>query len=112
MVREVGRSRALAVMLTGEKLDAENAKRIGLLNRTTKPEVLLSEAEKLAEQIGKMAPLAVRACLRAVVDGLKTSFAEGMEVESELFASLFSTRDMKEGTQAFLEKRTPEFTGT
>lgn len=112
LVREVGHSRALAVMLVGESLNAENAERIGMVNRVMKPEVLLSEAETLAEQIAKMAPLAVRACLRAVVDGLKTSFAEGMEVEAELFASLFNSRDMKEGTQAFLEKRTPEFTGT
>lgn len=112
LVREVGQSRALAVMLAGESLSAENAERVGLVNRIMKPEVLLSEAEALAEQIAKMAPLAVRACLRAVVDGLKTSLAEGMELEAELFASLFSSRDMKEGAQAFLEKRTPEFTGT
>lgn len=110
--REIGYGRALDVMLTGKTLSAEEAFRIGLVNRVTEPAVLLSEAELLANDIAKLAPLAIRACLQAVTQGLELQLEEGLALETELFAGLFATEDMREGTGAFLEKRTPVFKGT
>ena len=63
-------------------------------------------------EISKLAPLAVRACLKAVTHGLDLPLQEGLALEAELFASLFATEDMREGTRAFLEKRAPVFKGT
>jgi enoyl-CoA hydratase/carnithine racemase len=100
------------MMLTGKTLSAEEALGIGLVNRVTEPTVLLSEAELLANDIAKLAPLAIRACLRAVTRGLERPLDEGLALETELFAGLFATEDMREGTGAFLEKRTPVFKGT
>ncbi len=112
LAHEMGCSRALEVMLTGQSIDAEQALRIGLVNRLAHPSTLLTATETLAEEMAKMAPLAVRACLQAVVKGFRSTFEEGMALEAELFAGLFGTHDMREGTRAFLEKRAPHFTGT
>jgi enoyl-CoA hydratase/carnithine racemase len=110
--RETGYGRALEMMLTGEVLSAEQGYQFGLINQVTDPADVFTSAESLATDISKLAPLAVRACLKAVRHGLKIPLPEGLALESELFASLFATQDMREGTRAFLEKRTPVFKGT
>jgi enoyl-CoA hydratase len=110
--REIGYGRALEVMLTGKILLAEQAYQFGLVNKVTEPADLLTAAESLAKDISTMAPLAVRACLKAVTHGLELPRQEGLALEAEIFASLFATQDMREGTRAFLEKRTPVFKGT
>ncbi len=110
--REIRYGRALEVMLTGKTLSAEEALQFGLVNRVVEPTRLLAEAESLADDISKLAPLAVRACLKAVTRGLELPLQEGLALEAEVFASLFTTEDMREGTRAFLEKRTPAFKGT
>jgi enoyl-CoA hydratase/carnithine racemase len=112
LAREVGRGRALEFMLTGRSIGAEEALRIGIVNRLSEPAGLMSEAKSLTEEIARLAPLAVRACLQAVVGGLRLSLDEGLALEAELFAQLFASGDTKEGTRAFLEKRTPRFIGT
>lgn len=109
--REIGCSRALEIMLAGRDLSADEACQIGLVNRVADPASLLGEAESLAGDIAKLAPLAIRACLQAVTRGLELPLADGLALEAELFASLFATEDMREGTRAFLEKRTPVFKG-
>jgi enoyl-CoA hydratase len=109
--RELGQGRALELMLTGRNLSAEEALACGLINRVTKPGDLLSEAESLALEIARLAPLAIRACLKAVIRGDELPLAEGLRLEAELFASLFATADVREGTRAFLEKREPIFQG-
>ncbi|MCM3901954.1 MAG: enoyl-CoA hydratase/isomerase family protein [Pyrinomonadaceae bacterium] len=109
---EMGYGRALEVMLTGKTLSAEQGYQFGLVNQVTDPANVFTAAESLAKDIAKLAPLAVRACLRAVTRGLELSLQEGLTLEAELFASLFGTDDMREGTSAFLEKRTPVFKGT
>jgi enoyl-CoA hydratase len=82
-----------------------------LINRIAPEGGLLIEAESLARQISTMAPLAIRACLEAVTRGIELPLDEGLTLESQLFASLFATNDVREGTSAFLEKRPPVFQG-
>jgi enoyl-CoA hydratase len=108
----VGRGRALAAMLAGDEITADEALRLGLVNRVVAPDKLLEEAEALAQTIAEAsAPLAVRACLEAVTRGARLTLEEGLRLEAELFSSLFSTADVREGTRAFLEKRKPKFKG-
>ena len=108
--REIGYSRALEVMLTGGEITAQRALEFGLVNRIADTDVLVA-AELLAKDLSKLAPLAIRGCLQAVMRGLELPLAEGLALESEIFASLFDTQDVREGTRAFLEKRTPVFKG-
>jgi enoyl-CoA hydratase len=111
LARTVGTGRALASMLAGDALTAEEALRLGVVNRIAEPDQLLTEAETLARAISEHAPLAIRACLEAVTRGARLPLAEGLALEAELFARLFSTEDVREGTRAFLEKRKPIFKG-
>jgi enoyl-CoA hydratase/carnithine racemase len=110
-VRTAGTSRALELMLTGQTLSATDALRYGLVNRVIEPSQLLKEAEALARTISELAPLAIRACLRAVTRGIDLPLEQGLELEAELFSRLFETEDVREGTRAFLEKRKPAFKG-
>lgn len=109
--RDVAVARALEMMLAGKEIDAASAFKLGLLNRVVEASELLDEAKALAQSIAALAPLAVRACLKAVTQGMKLPFEEGLKLESQLFASLFETEDAREGTRAFLEKRKPVFKG-
>lgn len=111
LAREIGNGRALELMLTGKTVAAEEAFQIGLINRLATPGDVLAEAESLAGEIARLAPLAIRACLKAVTLGVDLPLAEGLALEAELFAALFATEDMREGTRAFLEKRAPVFKG-
>lgn len=108
--REIGNGRAAEMMLTGKTIGAEEASQIGLVNRLATND-LLTEAESLAAEINQLAPLAIRACLKAVIRGHDLPLAEGLALEAKLFASLFASEDVREGTRAFLEKRRPVFKG-
>jgi len=112
LARAVGAGRALAAMLAGEEVGAEEALRLGLVNRVAEEGGLADEAEALARSIAETAaPLAARACLEAVTRGARLPLDEALRLEAELFARLFSTADVREGTRAFLEKRKPSFRG-
>lgn len=111
MPREVGSSRALEIMLGGREVSAADAERLGLVNRIVETDVLSTEAQSLAQDIARLAPLAIRACLESVRVGLEFPLQEGLAIETRLFAELFATADMREGTRAFLEKRAPVFQG-
>jgi len=111
LAREIGRGRALEIILTGRTVRAHEALQIGLTNRIAKTGDLLTESESLAREISNLAPLAIRACLEAVIQGNELPLAEGLALEAKLFASLFATDDVREGTRAFLEKRSPAFKG-
>lgn len=110
LAREIGSGRALDMMLTGRTLTAEEALESGLLNRLTTGDAL-TEAVSLANEIAGLAPLAIQACLKAVIVGADLPLEEGLALEAKLFADLFATEDMREGTRAFLEKRPPVFSG-
>jgi enoyl-CoA hydratase len=107
--RLVGRGRALELMLTGEMIDAAEALRIGLVNRVEEPGALLDAARELARKIVANGPIAVALALEAVDRGMSTTIDDAQILESRLFGLLASTEDMREGMQAFLEKRKAEF---
>ena len=108
----VGSGRALAAILAGDEIGADEALRLGLVNRVVEHACLIDEAEALARTIVETsAPLAVRACLEAVTRGARLPVDEALKLEAELFARLFATEDVREGTRAFLEKRRPRFKG-
>ena len=111
LAREVGHGRALEIMLTGRSVGSDEALSIGLVNRIAPADGLLAEAQRLAREIAQLAPLAIRACLQAVTKGAELPLSEGLAMEADLFASLFATSDMREGTRAFLEKRPAVFKG-
>jgi enoyl-CoA hydratase len=111
LTRELGRPRALELILTAGSVNAEEALRFGLVNRVVPASELLATAEELAREIAQHAPLAIRACLEAVMVGTELPLAEGLALEGKLFASLFASEDMREGTLAFLEKRKAVFKG-
>jgi enoyl-CoA hydratase len=109
--RLVGRGRALELLLTGAPIDAQEALRIGLVNRVVPAAGLLTEARALAQALASKAPIAVRYILEAVRGGLEMSFADAEDYEATLFGLVSTSEDMREGTRAFLEKRKPTFTG-
>jgi enoyl-CoA hydratase len=108
----VGKARALEILLTGATVSAEDAMRIGLVNRVVNtPEELLPVCEGLAGQISRNAPLAIKYALESVNHGSNIPLADGLRLESALFGLCFATDDVQEGTRAFLEKRPPVFSG-
>jgi enoyl-CoA hydratase len=109
--RLVGRGRALELLLTGELIDAKEAWRIGLVNRVVAPDQLLPESEKLLRTILAMGPLAVGLVLEAVDAGYEMSQADALLLEANHFGLASATEDMREGMQAFLEKRAAVFKG-
>ncbi len=109
--RLVGRGRALELLLTGNPVSAEEAFRIGLVNRVVPAAQLMDEARALAKALAGKAPVAARYIMDAVAGGLDMSFADAETYEATLFGLVATTDDMREGTRAFLEKRKPSFTG-
>jgi enoyl-CoA hydratase len=109
--RLVGKGRALQLLLGGEMIDAQEAYRIGLVNKVVPADQLLSEAEQLLRGILAQGPVAVRVVLEAVERGLEMTLDEASNLEANLFGLLASSKDMREGLTAFLEKRPPKFEG-
>jgi enoyl-CoA hydratase len=110
--RLVGKGRALQIILSGERINAQEAYRIGLVNEVVPVAAdLIPRAEAILNQIFKNAPIAVKYSLEAVNKGLETSIADGLSLEASLFGICATTEDKKEGTQAFLQKRHANFKG-
>jgi enoyl-CoA hydratase len=109
--RLVGKGRALQLLMTGEMIDAEEAYRIGLVNRVVHAAELLGSAQMMVKQMLANAPLALALCIEAVDKGMGMSLDEGLTLEVNHFGLLSSTEDMREGTAAFLEKRPAAFKG-
>lgn len=111
LARLVGRGRALELVLTGDRIDARRAFEMGLVNGVVPQGGLLAKASDMAETMASKAPAAIAHCLSAVSAGLDMPLEEGCYLEATLFGLCCATHDMKEGTQAFLQKRKPAFTG-
>lgn len=109
--RLIGKGRALQLILTGEMMSADEAFRVGLVNEIVDAPALIARAEQILEKIASNAPLAISSAIEAVNRGQDCSLAEGLALEGKLFALCTATQDMREGTAAFLEKRSPNFTG-
>ena len=111
LTRLVGRGRALEMILTGARIDAREAWRIGLVERVVPAADVLAAARELARTLAEKAPVALRYAKEAVVKGLELPLADGLRLENDLATLLRTTEDRVEGAKAFLEKRKPRFTG-
>jgi enoyl-CoA hydratase len=109
LARLIGWKRAMELCLTGERISAEEAERLGLVNRVVPHEKLLEEAKRLAEVIKSRSPYAVMFVKQAVNRGYKMELKDGIVYERELFALSFASEDAEEGLKAFVEKRKPQF---
>lgn len=109
--RLIGKGRALELILTGEMIDAVEAYRIGLVNRVTDPSTLLKDARSLASAVVQNGPLALQRAIESATRGLEIGLDDAMVLEANLFGVLAATDDFREGTAAFLEKRSPDFHG-
>src|SRR5438045_2286832 len=109
--RLVGKGIAMQLVLSGEMITAQEAYRIGLVNEVVAAVELIPRAEAIAQKIIANAPLAVQYAIEAVNKGMEMTLAEGLYLEAVLFSVACSSEDKKEGTTAFLEKRTAVFRG-
>jgi enoyl-CoA hydratase len=111
LARLCGKGVAHELCLTGEMITADEAQRIGLVNRVYEPAELLPAAEAMAKKIIANAPLAVKYTMEAIERGMEMPQEEGLFLEATLFGLSCATEDMREGTKAFLEKRPGQFKG-
>lgn len=109
--RLIGKGRALQLLLTGETIDANEAYRLGLVNRVVPANELIATATTMLRTILANGPLAVAYCIESVNRGYDLTLDEALTLEATAFGLLAGTDDKREGTQAFLEKRPPRFTG-
>jgi len=108
LARLIGPGMAKQLIYSAKNIKADEALRVGLVNAVYPAEELMPAAEKLAAAIAKNAPIAVRACKKAINDGLEVSIDQAVVIEEKLFGSCFETADQKEGMSAFLERRKHE----
>jgi len=109
--RLVGRGRAMELLLSTEPITAAEAYRIGLVNAVVPQAELLAASRAWLEKVLRHAPLAISLVMEAVDAGLNCGLEEGLRMEAAVFGLLAATEDFREGTRAFLEKRSPEFAG-
>ncbi len=109
LARLVGKGKAIEMILTGDMITAQDAYRLGLVNKVVPAGVVLKEARGLARKIVSKSRFPVAAALKAINDGLAVPIEEGLKIEAEQFVGLADTEDIHEGVNAFLEKRQPQF---
>jgi enoyl-CoA hydratase len=111
LARLIGKGRAKELIFTGDMIDAQEACRLGLVNKVLPQEQLIEAAQKMAQKIASKGPIAVSLSKEAINNGLEMDLDKAVAYEAELFGLCFATADKKEGMLAFLEKRTAEFKG-
>ncbi|WP_338777497.1 enoyl-CoA hydratase [Metabacillus sp. FJAT-52054] len=109
--RYIGQAKALELMATSEPISGAEAAKLGLATNAVPDEILLHEAKQLALKMASKSPNTIKAVLELLSFGKSADFHRGMEREAVLFGEVFDKQDAKEGIQAFLEKRTPQFKG-
>lgn len=111
LTRAVGKVIAMEMILNNRTLTAQEAHQFGMVNRVVPVEGYLDEALKLAEEIASRAPLAIRVAKKMINQAFERTLSDGLSEEKQQFYNLFATEDQKEGMQAFIEKRKPEWKG-
>ena len=111
LTRAIGKSKAMEMILTGEPITAREAESAGLVARVAQDELVVEDALALAARIAEKSPIALRLAKEAVNAAYEMSLTDALAHERRLFYLLFSSEDQKEGMAAFLEKRSPDFTG-
>lgn len=109
--RIIGKGRALEMILSGDMVEADEARTMGLVNRVVPPAGLMDAAREIVSRIVANGPLAVGLAIESTTRGMETSIEDALALESTFFGLLASTADLKEGVSAFLEKRRPVFGG-
>lgn len=109
LTRIIGNGIANEIIITGKMISAERALKIGLVNAIVSQKNLIIEVKNYANEILKNGPLAIKAALNCINRGSDMPIDEGLDLESNSFASLFDTKEQVEGTTAFVEKRKPNF---
>ncbi|WP_133130815.1 enoyl-CoA hydratase/isomerase family protein [Legionella yabuuchiae] len=111
LARLVGKGRALDLCLTGRFINAETALHWGLVSHVVSPEKLLEESKQVLKGILSMAPLAIASTMEVIDRGYDMALSDALHLEAVHFAKVCASKDKNEGVNAFLEKRTPNFTG-
>ena len=109
LARLTNRAKAIEMILTGDRITAQEAFRIGLVNKVVPNMDVVKQAVGLAKKIASKGAMAVAYALRAIDEGLDLSMADGLKNEAKIFGNVCNTADMKEGVSAFIEKRQPKF---
>ena len=109
--RLIGKGRTCELVFTGSQIGAEEAEKIGLVNRAVPPQQLMSEARRMATRIARQGPIAVGRAKAAINQALQGGMDAGLAFELEAVTQTFGTEDQNEGMAAFLERRKPNFTG-
>jgi enoyl-CoA hydratase len=111
LARTIGKQLAMELVLTGRRIDAREAHRIGIVNQVTRKKEWLDKAVELAEVVARRPPVAVRLAKQAVLAAEETALSAGLEYERRLYELAMATEDRIEGMTAFIEKRLPQFKG-
>ncbi|HEY5599740.1 MAG TPA: enoyl-CoA hydratase [Candidatus Manganitrophaceae bacterium] len=107
--RLVGKAKAMELILTGDMINAQEAKALGLINKVVPEGEVLKQAQGLAKKIASKGKRAIEGSLRAIQEGTAQTLSAGLSLEAQLFGQICQTDDMKEGLSAFVEKRQPKF---
>ncbi|CAG9863757.1 unnamed protein product [Phyllotreta striolata] len=110
LIKSVGKSKAMEIVLTGNQINAQEAEKMGLVSKVFPVDKLLDESVKLAEKIAANSQIANALAKESVNVALESTLQEGLRFERRMFHALFATKDQKEGMAAFVEKRKPNFT--
>lgn len=109
--RLIGAGKAKEMIFSGDFIDAQEALRVGLVNKVVPANQLLAEAQRMAKRFASRGAVALRMAKSAINEGLRMDLQAGLQYEHQCFSLLFATKDQKEGMEAFLEKRRPKFQG-